>query len=145
MIIVQGLCRDLKRIKNGKKNETGYSLQRKKRCFVLSVGNTNKDWKRWLASLKSLYKGVTTSRSLVRQTMIRCLWQGPETVLKVDPFAVTISGFSHKGKTAIVQSYSKNIYSSSMVKILDKYLWLSTFSVAYEGPLQHLKWNSLCH
>ena len=41
--IVQGLCRNLKRIKNGKKNETGYSFQRKKRYFVLSVGNTNKD------------------------------------------------------------------------------------------------------
>ena len=100
--IVQGLCRNLKRIKNGKKNETGYSFQRKKRYFVLSVGNTNKGWRRWLASLILLYKEATTSRHLVCQTMIRCLWRGlfceavdcrPETVLKVDPFTVTISGF----------------------------------------------------
>ena len=29
--------------KNGKKNGNGYSFQRKKRCFVMSVGNTKKN------------------------------------------------------------------------------------------------------
>ena len=34
MILVQGLCRNLKQIKNGKKNGTGYSFQRKKMFCV---------------------------------------------------------------------------------------------------------------
>ena len=107
MIIVQGLYRL-------KQNETGHSFQRKKTCFVLSSENTKKDWKSWLASLKPLYKGVTTLRHLVCQTMIRCLWQGlfcesvgcrPETALKVDPFTVTISEFYPQGQN----SYSAEV------------------------------------
>ena len=42
MILVQSLCRNLKQIKNGEKNGTGYSFQRNKRCFALSAGNTKK-------------------------------------------------------------------------------------------------------
>ena len=42
MILVQGLFRNLKQIKNGKENGTGYSLQIKKQCFVLSAGSTKK-------------------------------------------------------------------------------------------------------
>ena len=42
MILVQGLCRNPKQIKNGKKG-TGHSFQRKKRCFVLSAGNIKKN------------------------------------------------------------------------------------------------------
>ena len=38
-------CRNLNQLKNGKKNRTGYSFQRKKRCFVLSEGNTQKNFK----------------------------------------------------------------------------------------------------
>ena len=70
-ILVQGLSQNLQPIKNGKKSETGYSFQRKKTCFVLSAGNTKKKWKTCLASLRPLYKGVTTSRYLVCQTMIK--------------------------------------------------------------------------
>ena len=73
MILVQSLCRNLKQMKNGKKNGTGYSFQRNKRCFALSAGNTKKKkkWKRCLASLRPLYQGVATSRHLVYQTMIK--------------------------------------------------------------------------
>ena len=42
MILVQSLRRNLKQIKNGKKNGTGYSFQRNKSCFALSAGNTKK-------------------------------------------------------------------------------------------------------
>ena len=42
MILVQSLCRNLKQMKNGKKNGTGYSFQRNIRCFALSAGNTKK-------------------------------------------------------------------------------------------------------
>ena len=42
MILVQGLCRNPKQIKNAKKG-TGYSFQRKKICFVVSAGNTKKN------------------------------------------------------------------------------------------------------
>ena len=38
MILVHGLCGNLKQIKNGKKNGTGYSFWRKKRCLVFSAG-----------------------------------------------------------------------------------------------------------
>ena len=71
MILVQSLRRNLKQIKNGKKNGTGYSFQRNKSCFALSAGNTKKKWKRCLASLRPFYQGVTTSRHLVCQTMIK--------------------------------------------------------------------------
>ena len=43
MILVQGLCQNLKQIKHGKKNGTGYSFGIKKRCFVFSAGNTKKN------------------------------------------------------------------------------------------------------
>ena len=74
---------------------------RTKRKMFCVVCNTKKDWKRWLVSLRPLYKGVATSGHLVCQTMIRYLWLGlfcelagckPEIILKVDPFTGTISG-----------------------------------------------------
>ena len=56
LILVQGHCRNLKQIKNGKKNGIGYSFRRKKR---------------FLASPRPLYKGVATLRHLVCETMIK--------------------------------------------------------------------------
>ena len=42
MRLVQGLCQNLKQLKNGKKNGTRYSSQRKKTFFVSSAGKTEK-------------------------------------------------------------------------------------------------------
>ena len=52
MILVQGLPKHKTILKNEKKNGTGYSFQKKKRCFLLSAGNTQKNWKRFLAFLR---------------------------------------------------------------------------------------------
>ena len=60
-----------KTIKNGKKNGIGYSFARKKRCSRLSARNTKKNWKRCLASLRYLYKGMTISRHLLCKTIIK--------------------------------------------------------------------------
>ena len=68
MILVQGLCWNLKQIKNGKKrNWLQFSEKEKMICVVF----TKKNWKKCLASLWPLHKGVATSRPLVCQTMIK--------------------------------------------------------------------------
>ena len=41
--LVHGLPKHKTILKNEKKNGTGYSFQKKKRCFLLSAGNTQKN------------------------------------------------------------------------------------------------------
>ena len=72
-ILVQGLCWNLEQIKYGKKDRTGNSFWEKK-DILCYLQETPRKW--CLASLRSLYKGVTTSRHLVCHDKSRMQVQG---------------------------------------------------------------------
>lgn len=71
MILVQGLPKHKTILKNEKKNGTGYSFQKKEKMFSVVCRKHPEKLKKIPGFSETFYKGVTTSRHLVCQTMIK--------------------------------------------------------------------------